>query len=107
MHQDKACENLTLPQASRISEEWAPEFLFDETSGKESSGFIPAIQYFLLVQAFTCSAEDMRAKRRLRDSAIEFLPKVISILGPHIHSEVGDHYINSRIRWADNCRTIN
>lgn len=38
---------------------------------------------------------------------IEFLPEVISISGIDINSEVGDHHINSRIRWDDNCRTIN
>lgn len=37
----------------------------------------------------------------------EILPEVISISGTDINSEVGDHHINSRIRWDDNCITIN
>lgn len=38
---------------------------------------------------------------------IENLAPVISILGTDINSGVGDRHINSRIRWDDNCRTIN
>lgn len=37
----------------------------------------------------------------------EILPEVISISGTDINSEVGDHHINSRIRWDDSCRTLN